>query len=206
MTPDRWPPISRRRFLRGSAAVSMSALLGACADDEESAGRRRTQLPPTPACDDGDGPTPRQSEGPFYTPGTPRRTNLVEAGMPGERLRLTGRVLDTRCRPVAGALLDFWQADADGAYDNERFRLRGHQFADGRGRFRLSTILPGNYSGRTRHIHVKVQRRGGSVLTTQLYFPGEHQNSDDALFDDALLLDVTRAAGGRLAAFTFVLA
>jgi protocatechuate 3,4-dioxygenase beta subunit len=208
MSPDAWPPISRRRFLQGSAAVSMSALLAACADggEEDSARPRRSELSPTPACDDGDDPTPQQTEGPFYTPDTPQRSNLVMAGVRGERVELTGRVVDTRCRPVAGALLDFWQADADGAYDNEGYRLRGHQFADRRGGFRLSTIVPGLYTGRTRHIHVKVQRRGGSVLTTQLYFPGESRNTEDAIFDEALLMDVRRTAAGRLATFTFVLA
>src|SRR3712207_6926313 len=52
------------------------------------------------------------------------------------------RSVDTRCRPVAGALLDFWQADARGEYDNSGFRLRGHQFADSRGRYRLRTVVP----------------------------------------------------------------
>jgi len=59
---------------------------------------------------------------------------------------------------VGGALLDFWQADAAGDYDNTGFRLRGHQFSGADGRFRLATVVPGLYPGRTRHIHVKVQR------------------------------------------------
>ena len=201
-----WPHISRRDFLQGSAAVSVAALLGGCADDDGHGRPGRAELPPTPACDDGHATTPEQTEGPYYTPKTPRRTNLVEAGIGGERLLLAGRVLDTRCRPASGALLDFWQADAEGAYDNEGFRLRGHQFADSRGRFRLSTVVPGIYAGRTRHIHVKVQRKGGGVLTTQLYFPGESDNDRDPLFDDALLMAVRRAAPGRRAGFTFVLA
>ncbi len=74
------------------------------------------------------------------------------------------------CVPVAGALLDFWHADADGEYDLDGFRLRGHQFTDGEGHFSLETVMPGLYPGRTRHIHVKVQAPGGPILTTQLYF------------------------------------
>lgn len=208
MSLDAWPAISRRRFLQGSAAMSMSALLAGCAEgsEEESAGRARTELSPTPACEDGDEPTPQQTEGPFYTPDTPRRTNLLTGGVHGERLALSGRVVDTHCQPIAGALLDFWQADADGAYDNRAYRLRGHQFADRQGRFRLSTVVPGLYSGRTRHIHVKVQRRGGSVLTTQLYFPGEPHNRNDGFFDDALLIGARRTTAGRAGMFTFVLA
>jgi protocatechuate 3,4-dioxygenase beta subunit len=114
-------------------------------------------------------------------------------------------VVDTQCRPVRGALLDFWQADAAGQYDNEGYRLRGHQFADGRGRFALRTVVPGLYPGRTRHIHVKVQRPHGKILTTQLYFPGEPRNRTDGIFDNSLLMDVRSAGAGRRARFRFVL-
>jgi protocatechuate 3,4-dioxygenase beta subunit len=163
-------------------------------------------LQATPACDDGDDdPTVSQTEGPFYTPRTPLRSDLVTAGVQGPALVLTGDVVDTRCRPIGGALLDFWQADAAGRYDNRGYRLRGHQFADARGRFGLRTIVPGLYPGRTRHIHVKVQRPHGQVLTTQLYFPGEPRNRTDGIFDAALLMDVRRAGAARRARFRFVL-
>ena len=114
--------------------------------------------------------------------------------MKGQVLELTGLVLTRGCKPVNGALLDFWQADEDGAYDNRGFRLRGHQFADGEGRYRLRTILPGRYPGRTPHIHVKVQAANRSVLTTQLYLPGDPGNARDPLFRSELLM---RMAGGR---------
>jgi protocatechuate 3,4-dioxygenase beta subunit len=114
-------------------------------------------------------------------------------------------VVDTRCRPIPRALLDFWQADANGDYDTEGYRLRGHQFTDRRGRYGLETIVPALYSGRTRHIHVKAQRPGGDVLTTQLYFPGEPSNRADPIFDAALLMDVRRAGAARRATFNFVL-
>jgi len=129
----------------------------------------------------------------------------VTDGVRGTALLLTGDVVDTRCRPVRGALLDFWQADAAGRYDNEGYRLRGHQFADGRGRFALRTIVPGLYPGRTRHIHVKVQRPHGRILTTQLYFPGEPRNRTDGIFDSSLVMDVRSAGSGRRARFRFVL-
>jgi protocatechuate 3,4-dioxygenase beta subunit len=202
-------PLSRRDFIAGTAFASAAVLLGACSDDEEPTGPRtgaestgEQQLSPTPACGDDHGPTPEQTEGPYYTPDTPRRTNLLEDGVSGDRLVLTGTVLSTSCEPVAEALLDFWQADGDGEYDNEGFRLRGHQLTDRRGRFTLTTVVPGLYPGRTRHIHVKVQRPNGAVLTTQLYFPGEAQNESDGIFDDALLLDVK----GSRARYDFVLA
>lgn len=77
-------------------------------------------------------------------------------------------------------------------------------FADANGGYRLETIVPAIYPGRTRHIHVKVQPEGGSVLTTQLYFPGEAENQSDSIFDDALLMSVT-GDGDKLAAFDYVL-
>jgi protocatechuate 3,4-dioxygenase beta subunit len=129
-------------------------------------------LLPEPACDGA--PTPAQAEGPYYTPDTPERKSLLEEGMEGERLLLIGYVLDSNCQPIPNAWLDFWQADANGNYDNAGYTLRGHQFTDGQGRYYLETVIPGLYSSRPiRHIHVKVQPPNGEVLTTQLYFPDQ---------------------------------
>jgi len=162
-------------------------------------------LAPTPACgDDDDEPTPAQTEGPFFSPSSPERTSLIEPGVSGTPLAVTGYVLATDCRPVAGALLDFWHADDGGQYDNVGFRLRGHQFTDAEGRYSLETIMPGLYTGRTRHIHVKVQPPGTAVLTTQLYFPGEPGNASDGIFDQRLLMDMTGVADGRAGVFDFV--
>jgi protocatechuate 3,4-dioxygenase beta subunit len=116
-------------------------------------------------------PTPAQTEGPYFKAASPLRRSLVQPGMAGTRLTLTGFVLSSSCKPVRRARLDFWQAGADGAYDNAGFRLRGHQFTDAKGRYRLETVLPGLYSGRTRHIHLKVRAPRRTPLTTQLYFP-----------------------------------
>lgn len=163
-------------------------------------------LPPTPACGDGDdAPTPSQTEGPYFKPRSPERVSLLEPGTAGPRMVLTGRVLSPACQPVAGALLDFWHADAGGAYDNAGYRFRGHQFADAEGRYRLMTVVPGVYPGRTRHIHVKLQARGGRPLTTQLYFPGEPHNRADALFRQDLVVALEGDAD-RIARFDFVLA
>lgn len=124
---------------------------------------------PVPTCN---GLTQSQTEGPYYKPDTPERNSLSEAGMPGTRLILVGYVLDQTCQPLPNALLDFWQADANGEYDNAGYRLRGHQFTDAQGRYHLETILPGLYASRPiEHIHVKVQPEGGEEVTSQLYFP-----------------------------------
>jgi protocatechuate 3,4-dioxygenase beta subunit len=120
-------------------------------------------------------------------------------------MTLSGTVVTTDCKPVADALVDVWQADGGGAYDNTGYRLRGHQFTDAQGRYSFQTVETGLYPGRTRHIHVKVQKPGGQVLTTQLYFPDEAQNASDALFREECLMDVRDANGGKAGTFTFVL-
>ncbi len=110
--------------------------------------------------------------------------------MPGTPLTVTGIVYSLSCTPVGHALLDFWQADYYGRYDNYGYTLRGHQYTDTMGRFSLTTIVPGLYPGRTRHIHVKVQAPYQRILTTQLYFPGEPRNNSDMLFAPELLMNV----------------
>lgn len=179
---------------------------GAAAQASPSASPVTQLLQPTPACgDDDDEPTPAQTEGPYFTPNSPERTSLLEPGMAGTRLVVSGNVVTTACQPVAGALIDFWQCDDNGAYDNVGYRLRGHQFTDENGRYALETIVPGLYPGRTRHIHVKVQAPNQPVLTTQQYFPNEPRNARDGIFDPALVMDVQDTPDGRTATFTYVL-
>ena len=140
--------------------------------------------------------TPRQTEGPFYTPNSPLRASLVEAGSKAPRMLVTGRVLSPQCKPVANALVDLWHADEEGDYDNRGYRYRGHQFTDSEGRYRFETIVPAHYPGRTRHYHVKVQPKGGRILTTQLYFPGEPANRRDGLYRPELELKVAKGDEG----------
>ena len=150
-------------------------------------------------------PTPAQTEGPYFKPGSPMRTSLVAPGMAGTRLALSGRVLSRDCRPNSGARLDFWQADSSGNYDNAGYRLRGNQSTGPDGRYVLETIVPGKYPGRTEHIHVKLQAPGSGALTTQLYFPGVSANQQDSIFDARLLLKVQPSATGLTATFDFIL-
>jgi protocatechuate 3,4-dioxygenase beta subunit len=165
-----------------------------------------TTLAPTPACDDGDDPTPSQTEGPYFTPGSPLEANLAAGVGRGTPLHLTGTVVRTDCTPVAGALVDVWHCDDAGEYDNTGYTLRGHQFTNAAATFAFDTIVPGAYPGRTRHIHVKVQAPGGEVLTTQLYFPGEPANARDSIYRPECELALTSAAGGgQVGTFTFVL-
>jgi protocatechuate 3,4-dioxygenase beta subunit len=180
---------TRRHLILAGAALPAAIALPALAQ-------------PTPACGR---PTASQTEGPFFKPRSPRRASLIDPDMAGERLHLTGHVLNRGCTPVAGAMLEFWQADAAGLYDNAGFRLRGHQIANADGRYDLTTILPGRYPGRTPHIHVKVAAPGGRPLTTQLYFPGEPGNARDGIYRREL--EMTLARGGKLreGGFDFIL-
>lgn len=162
-------------------------------------------LSPTPECRDGAAVTQRQTEGPFFKPSSPERADLIEPGIKGQPIELAGFVLTRDCKPVPGALLDLWHADNAGEYDNTGFRLRGHQFADSEGRYRFRTIVPASYPGRTRHFHVKVQPKGGRILTTQLYFPGEPNNRTDGLFRRELLIRTAKNQGSLAGRFDFVL-
>ncbi len=163
------------------------------------------RVPAAPACGPGGSPIPSQTEGPYFKANSPARVSLFEPGVTGTKMVIEGSVLTTDCKPIARARLDFWQADAEGRYDNAGYRLRGHQFTDDAGRYRLETVVPGQYPGRTRHIHVKVQAPGQPALTTQLYFPGEPGNQRDAIFNPGLVMQVRDADGGKLAVFDFIL-
>jgi len=146
-------------------------------------------------------PTPEDIEGPFYKAGAPARATLAEAASRAPLLVLSGQVLASGCRPLAGVALDFWHADAAGEYDNSGYRYRGLVTTDAQGRYRLETNLPPPYMGRPRHIHVKLQRPGGRVLTTQLYFPGESRGADRAL-----VVAMERQAGALQARYDFAAA
>ena len=196
-------PISRRGFLTASLIVS-DVLFNRRADSLDAVAAT-VGMEPTPACADADDITPPQTAGPFYKPRSPERKSLLEPGIQGSKIILEGAVRSTKCKPVQGALVDFWQADGSGAYDNAGYRLRGHQFADGAGRYRLETVVPGVYPGRTRHFHVRVQAPNRPALTTQLYFPGEPENKRDFIFNAKLVVALGSSAGAKTANFDFVL-
>jgi len=120
--------------------------------------------------------TPEQTEGPYYIAGERLRRNITE-GRPGTRLDLHLSVVDaSTCRPIEGAVVDIWHADALGVYSGfgagaaSRTFMRGIQKTDRSGLAAFRTVYPGWYQGRTVHIHVKVHVGGNVVHTGQLYF------------------------------------
>jgi protocatechuate 3,4-dioxygenase beta subunit len=121
--------------------------------------------------------TPEQTEGPYYIANEKVRRNITE-GRPGAPLVLRLFVVDaSTCRPIKGAAVDIWHADAGGVYSGfgsgsaNRTFMRGIQRTDATGLARFRTVYPGWYRGRTVHIHVKVHVGGNVVHTGQLYFP-----------------------------------
>ncbi|MEU0795117.1 carbohydrate-binding protein [Amycolatopsis sp. NPDC005961] len=204
---DEDTKLSRKTVLRAALAAGVAAPVALIGGPALARTTAATGAAPelTPACHDGDEPTIEQTEGPYFKPNSPERTDLVTPGTPGTRLTVSGYVFGRACLPVGRVLLDFWQADVNGAYDSAGYAFRGHQYTDAQGAFRLSTIVPGLYPGRTRHIHVKVQAPGRPILTTQLYFPNEPRNNTDTIFDARLLMTVRDNGSAKEAAFDFVL-
>ena len=146
----------------------------------------------TPSQDCGEA-TGAQAAGPYYKEDSPERQNIA-ADSSGEPLIVTGYVFDKECNPAPNAWIDFWQAGANGQYDLEGFLLRGHQYTNEKGLYRLETVIPSEYGTRPSHIHVKLQGEG-PVFITQLYFPGENLN----------VLEVEKRDGVTYGSFNFVL-
>lgn len=180
--------------------------------------------------------TPRQIQGPFF-PNRPQpekdadMTRLAgHAGRAqGEVVDISGRVLDESGMPIAGALVDVWQANAAGRYAHERdtnpkpldpdFQGWAQLLTDAEGRYHVRTIIPGAYPAsdtwtRPPHIHFKVARRGFRELVTQMYFDGHPLNAPDRLLNKlteaeraqlTLVLGKPDADGARAGRFDLVL-
>ena len=111
-------------------------------------------------------------------------------GDPGERLVLTGRVLDGAGRPIAGAIVDVWQTDGDGSYHPDAYR--GTIFTNDRGGYELRTAVPASYFG-ARHIHMRVSHGGASVDTQVLFKDDPNLAQSDMPY--AILLEQSRVKG-----------
>jgi protocatechuate 3,4-dioxygenase beta subunit len=173
--PGDAPRFDRRRSLVAGglvvAALGVDALPAAAAPSARAGGAVTCTL------------APELTQGPFYLPGEKVRRNIRE-GRPGVPLALRLGVVDaSRCRPIPGAAVDIWHADAAGEYSGvqasgagSRTFMRGIQRTDSAGVVRFDTVYPGWYQGRTVHVHVMVHLGGTVVHTGQLFF-------DDALTD-----------------------
>jgi protocatechuate 3,4-dioxygenase beta subunit len=194
------PDLHRRRLVGATLAAGTGAVLGSHAALLLAQGRALRA-------------TPAVALGPFYPDRLPAEQDAdltAIAGRPGRAagqiLYLAGRVLDTRGKPLPGARLELWQANAHGRYihsgDGEssgpldpNFQGYASLRADSEGRYRIKTIKPAPYSGRTAHLHFNVDARGAK-LTTQMFFEGERLNERDGLYR-TLSREDRRAATGR---------
>ncbi len=201
---------TRRSLLR--AAGLAPALLTACDDGADPSPDARGLTDAGADAQTDCLPTVPNTEGPFYLAGAPNRSVLITPETPGTRLEITGRVLeDTACAPLNFATLEVWQANAEGQYDAQGFRLRGQLNTGKDGRFEIATIVPGRYRNganfRPAHIHVKVSAFGHQTLTTQLYFEGDPFNGTDSFIHPSLVMRLEAGAAGVLRSrFDFVLA
>src|SRR3954449_515343 len=163
--------LSRREAIAGAAAAGAGAgifvLLRGGPDQADSAG---------PNCV----LAPEQTEGPYYINDHLVRSDIT-GGKKGVPLSLRLQVLNaTTCKPIKGATVEVWHADAGGNYSGfstPGTYLRGGQRSNSAGNVGFKTIYPGWYQGRTTHIHVKVHVGGEVVHTGQLYFPDKLTSS-----------------------------
>lgn len=173
--------------------------------------------------------TPSQTIGPFfhYALDQPEWSDLTANAPPGEKIVIEGQVVDGDRVPVDDALLEIWQANAEGKYDHPedaqagkpdpRFRGFGRALTNAQGRYRFTTLRPGRVPGRdgallAPHINVAIFARGLlKQLVTRIYFAGEPANETDPVLTgiaDATarrtLLAVRHEAGaGRPATYRF---
>ena len=130
--------------------------------------------------------TPSQTVGPFFAPALgPGRTDLAEGVRAGERIVIEGRVLDGDGQPVPDAMLEIWQADAQGRYGGDGFFGFGRALTDARGGYRFTTIQPGPVQGpggtlQAPHVCLTIFARGLlRQLSTRIYFAGDAANETD---------------------------
>jgi protocatechuate 3,4-dioxygenase beta subunit len=186
------PNVSRRKFLAAAAAAPLLAK-GARAEEPAPTADYSSYLINYDPADQVVDATEKDIEGPFYRDGAPMRSTLFDKGEKGDVLVVSGTVVARNGRPLAGAMLDLWQCNADGKYDNDdpknppkkdQFVLRGRVKTNDKGEYAFTTIRPVPYSigenqYRPAHIHVKAGKDGYTLLTTQIYFKGDKYNKTD---------------------------
>lgn len=136
----------------------------------------------TPAFSDGGGP--------YYYPNSPFRENITPEDNEGDELLVEGKILYNDCKtPVANAMLDIWQANESGSYEDDWYRGRVRSDHDGVYFFR--TVIPKGYGSgtgfRPPHIHFKVWKDGVELVTSQMFFPEAEGRPG---FDGAYIMDL----------------
>lgn len=172
----------RRQFLKNTTLAAFSAAL---LPELVSASEKPLAISEQLECD----PTTLDfyGQGPFYTAGPPEIVDnaLATDNEPGVKLTIFGRVRNLDCTEfIPDVLIDVWQADDAGQYDNNGYNLRGFTHSNSQGFYTFETIFPGKYlngsSFRPAHIHFRITPVDHPMLITQLYFAGDTDIADDA--------------------------
>ncbi len=156
------------------------------------------QPAPTSMADAGCTPTFADGGGPYYLPNTPFRDVIHPAQYTGDKLIVSGKLLNNDCQtPVADAVLDVWQADDKGEYVNDWYR--GNIRTDAGGNYRFETVVPKGYGEgtgqRPPHIHFKVFISEKEIITSQMFFP---ETRGTPGFDDAYIMNTeTKEEDGK---------
>ena len=154
--------------------------------------------------------TPAQSKGPFYKiPSKIFNNDMTNNGKAiGKKIKVYGKILDNKCKPITNASLDIWQANSFGKYNHKADLSRSRKdndffgymrlLSNEKGEYNFHTILPGGYKvskdlTRTSHIHFKVTSKQ-KQLTTQMYFKGNKMNKRDFLFRNTYNNNVLEAS------------
>lgn len=119
-------------------------------------------------------PTFKDGGGPYYQPNTPFRENIAPKNNSGEKLIISGKVLKNGCTtPLSNAVVDIWQANETGNYDDSWYR--GRVKTNDKGEYTFTTVVPKGYgegSGfRPPHIHFKIWEGSNELITSQMFLP-----------------------------------
>lgn len=139
-------------------------------------------------------PTFRDGGGPYYLPDAPFRDSIAPDTSNGTPLEVTGTVWKGDCTtPLPGAIIDIWQANESGNYEDEWYR--GKIVADQFGSYTFHTVVPQGYGEgtgyRPPHIHFKIFDGETELVTSQMFFP---ESRGEPGFDDAYIITVTEQA------------
>ena len=140
----------------------------------------------------GEDPTTTDILGPFYRPGAPFRTDLVQPGTKGEVLHFAGTIFGKDGKtPVKNALVEIWHCNEDGVYDNtsDDYIYRSSWKTGDDGKYHFRTILPVPYKAgatltRPAHIHMRISETKMQDLVTQVYFKGDKHIAEDMSSSD----------------------
>jgi catechol 1,2-dioxygenase len=157
--------LPRRTFLKQTTLYAFAVSAFGCAPPAHSE-------PAPPDCG-----TTADILGPYYRSGAPFRSDLTVPGQTAPPLLVKGTVFGANCTtPLAGALVEYWQSDSAGQYDNDSsdFRFRGQFRTGADGQYAFTTIVPGRYLNgntyRPSHIHFRITAPGHRELVSQVYF------------------------------------